>query len=106
YSHRVSINIELRTDSGLKRLAPDKDAERIEQAMGGMTSSIREAKDEKRRFRHAPRFAPGGQSTQMIVGADAATDADIVGKADRLYRAFGLRRVYYSAFSPIPYASA
>lgn len=106
YADRVSINIELPTDSGLKRLAPDKDAGRIEQAMGGMTSSIREAKDEKRRFRHAPRFAPGGQSTQMIVGADAATDADIVGKADRLYRAFGLRRVYYSAFSPIPDASA
>ncbi len=106
YADRVSINIELPTDSGLKRLAPDKDAGRIEQAMGGMTSSIREAKDEKRRFRHAPRFAPGGQSTQMIVGADAATDADIVGKVDRLYRAFGLRRVYYSAFSPIPDASA
>ena len=67
---------------------------------------IVEAKDAKKRFRHAPRFAPAGQSTQMIVGADAATDADIVGKASRLYDSFGLRRVYYSAFSPIPDASA
>jgi len=106
YADRVSINVELPTDTGLKRLAPDKDARRIETAMGGMTSSIRQASDEKRRFRHAPRFAPAGQSTQMIIGADAATDVDIVGKASGLYRAFGLRRVYYSAFSPIPDASA
>jgi putative DNA modification/repair radical SAM protein len=106
YADRVSINVELPTDAGLTRLAPDKDARRIEGAMGGMKSSIVQAKDETRRFKHAPRFAPAGQSTQMIVGADAASDADIVGKASRLYDAFGLRRVYYSAFSPIPDASA
>ena len=74
--------------------------------MGGMKSAIVQAKDERKRFKSAPRFAPAGQSTQMIVGADAATDADIVGKASRLYDGFGLRRVYYSAFSPIPDASA
>jgi len=106
YADRVSINVELPTDAGLTRLAPDKDARRIEGAMGGMKQAIVQAKDEKKRFKYAPRFAPAGQSTQMIIGADAASDADIVGKASRLYDNFRLRRVYYSAFSPIPDASA
>ena len=106
YADRVSINVELPTDSGLTRLAPDKDARQIEAAMGRLKSDIKELKDARKRFRHAPRFAPAGQSTQMIVGADSATDADIVGKASRLYDSFKLRRVYYSAFSPIPDASA
>ena len=106
YADRVSINVELPTDSGLVRLAPDKDARQIEGAMAMVNADITEAKDAKKRFRHAPRFAPAGQSTQMIVGADSATDADIVGKASRLYDGFKLRRVYYSAFSPIPDASA
>lgn len=106
YADRVSINVEMPTDAGLTRLAPDKSARQIESAMGHVKRDIVEAKDAKKRFKHAPRFAPAGQSTQMIVGADAATDADIVGKASRLYDAFRLRRVYYSAFSPIPDASA
>ncbi len=106
YADRVSINVELPTVAGLTRLAPDKDAGTIEGAMGGLKDAIVEAKDAGKRFRHAPRFAPAGQSTQMIVGADAASDVDIVGKASGLYRSFGLRRVYYSAFSPIPDASA
>ena len=103
---RVSINVELPTVAGLTRLAPDKSAATIEGAMGGMKLAIDEARDGKKHFRHAPRFAPAGQSTQMIVGADGASDADIVGKASRLYDSFRLRRVYYSAFSPIPDASA
>jgi len=106
YADRVSINVELPTDAGLTRLAPDKNARQIEGALGKTSSDIVEAKDAKKRFKHAPRFAPAGQSTQMIVGADAASDADIVGRASRLYDSFGLRRVYYSAFSPIPDASA
>ncbi len=106
YADRVSINVELPTDSGLMRLAPDKNARQIEGAMGRTKARIIEAKDERKRFRHAPRFAPAGQSTQMIVGADDANDAAIIGKASRLYGTFGLRRVYYSAFSPIPDASA
>jgi putative DNA modification/repair radical SAM protein len=106
HADRVSINVELPTDAGLTRLAPDKDARRIEGQMGGLKMAIVEAKDARKRFRHAPRFAPAGQSTQMIVGADAASDADIVGKASTLYDRFRLRRVYYSAFSPIPDASA
>ncbi|WP_296678143.1 putative DNA modification/repair radical SAM protein [Novosphingobium sp.] len=106
YADRVSINVELPTVAGLTRLAPDKKVEVIEGAMSDLKASIIEAKDAKKRFKSAPRFAPAGQSTQMIVGADDASDAAIVGKASTLYSSFRLRRVYYSAFSPIPDASA
>jgi putative DNA modification/repair radical SAM protein len=106
YADRISINVELPTRAGLTRLAPDKDETQIEGAMTRTKARIIEAKDERKRFRHASRFAPAGQSTQMIVGADDANDMAIIGKASRLYGAFGLRRVYYSAFSPIPDASA
>jgi putative DNA modification/repair radical SAM protein len=106
HADRVSINVELPTTSGLKRLAPDKSVERIAGAMGNMQSSIIDARDATKKYKSAPRYAPAGQSTQMIVGADAATDSDIVLRASGLYDAFGMRRVYYSAFSPIPDASA
>jgi putative DNA modification/repair radical SAM protein len=105
HADRVSINVELPTAPGLKRLAPEKDGARIESAMKRMKSDIEEGKDAKRRFRSAPDFAPAGQSTQMIVGADGANDSDIVLKASTLYDRYALRRVYYSAFSPIPDAS-
>jgi putative DNA modification/repair radical SAM protein len=105
YADRVSINVELPTDAGLTRLAPEKDAQQIAGAMREMKSSIADAADAGKRFKSAPRFAPAGQSTQMIVGADSASDSDIVAKASTLYDRFGLRRVYYSAFSPIPDAS-
>jgi len=106
YADRVSINIELPTVAGLERLAPDKSAKRIAHAMAGMQSAIVEAHDASTRFKSAPRYAPAGQSTQMIVGADAATDSDIIASAAGLYRDYAMRRVYYSAFSPIPDASA
>jgi putative DNA modification/repair radical SAM protein len=106
YADRVSINVELPTEAGLTRLAPDKNAARIEGAMGGLKLAIAEAKDATKRFKSAPKFAPAGQSTQMIVGADAANDTEIIGKASGLYDRYRLRRVYYSAFSPIPDASA
>jgi len=106
YADRLSINVELPTAGGLKRLAPEKDGVRIETAMSEVKSSIIDGKDAKAKYKSAPRYAPAGQSTQMIVGADAATDGDIVKKASTLYDRFGLRRVYYSAFSPIPDASA
>jgi putative DNA modification/repair radical SAM protein len=105
YADRVSINVELPTESGLTRLAPEKDAAQIAGAMRDMKASIADAGDASKRFKSAPKFAPAGQSTQMIVGADSANDADIVGKASTLYDRYGLRRVYYSAFSPIPDAS-
>ena len=106
YADRVSINVELPTASGLQRLAPEKSEARIEGAMGNIRAAIEDGADAKKRYRSAPVFAPAGQSTQMIVGADAATDRDIVARASTLYDRFNLRRVYYSAFSPIPDASA
>ena len=106
HADRVSINVELPTVGGLEKLAPEKDVGRIEGAMRDMKSSIEDGADARKRYRSAPRFAPAGQSTQMIVGADGANDRDIVRKANTLYDRFRLRRVYYSAFSPIPDASA
>jgi putative DNA modification/repair radical SAM protein len=106
HADRVSINVELPTVSGLEALAPEKSAARIEGAMADMKTAIVESDDGSKRFKSAPRFAPAGQSTQMIVGADAANDSEIVGRASVLYDRFRLRRVYYSAFSPIPDSSA
>jgi len=106
HADRVSINVELPTVRGLERLAPEKDGTRIEGAMAAMKADIVEGADARKRFRSAPSFAPAGQSTQMIVGADSASDGEIIGRASGLYDRFALRRVYYSAFSPIPDASA
>jgi putative DNA modification/repair radical SAM protein len=106
YADRVSINVELPTVAGLTRLAPEKSAPQIEGAMQDVRTAIDDGSDAKKRYKSAPRYAPAGQSTQMIVGADAATDGDIIGRAAGLYDRFKLRRVYYSAFSPIPDASA
>ncbi|WP_431469096.1 putative DNA modification/repair radical SAM protein [Sphingosinithalassobacter sp. LHW66-3] len=106
HADRLSINVELPTVAGLRRLAPEKSANRIEGAMAGTRTAIDDGRDAVKRYKSAPRFAPAGQSTQMIVGADAASDRDIVRRAATLYDRFRLRRVYYSAFSPIPDASA
>jgi len=102
YADRVSVNVELPTAESLNQLAPRKDIREIRRAMGQMRGRIDEAKAEKK----APRFAPAGQSTQLIVGADTANDSAILGTSVNLYSAYRLRRVYYSAFSPIPDASA
>jgi len=101
WADRLSINIEMPTESGLAALAPEKNLRDIRAAMGSLRLRIDETIEEKR----APRFAPAGQSTQMIVGADAAKDRDVLETSDNLYRNYRLRRVYYSAFSPIPDAS-
>ena len=106
YADRLSINVELPTETGLTQLAPEKSAGRIRTAMRELKAGIDDNLDARKKYRSAPKFAPAGQSTQMIVGADAATDADVVASASALYGKFGLRRVYYSAFSPIPDASA
>jgi putative DNA modification/repair radical SAM protein len=106
HADRLSINVELPTEAGLARLAPEKDGGRIEGAMKDLKGAILDHRDAKTRYRSAPGFAPAGQSTQMIVGADAASDAAIVTRAATLYDRYALRRVYYSAFSPIPDASA
>jgi putative DNA modification/repair radical SAM protein len=106
HADRVSINVELPTAAGLARLAPEKDGGRIETAMAATKAAILDHADAKRHYRSAPGFAPAGQSTQMIVGADSANDRAIIDRAASLYDRFRLRRVYYSGFSPIPDASA
>ena len=105
YADRLSINIELPTEASLGQLAPEKDIPGIKRSMGAMRLKIDEAKEETKTSRFAQRFAPAGQSTQMIVGADDTRDADVLQTSTTLYSSYGLRRVYYSAFSPIPDAS-
>ena len=101
YADRLSINIELPTEDGLTRLAPEKRSRTIRGAMGRLRLGIDEAEAEPK----APRFSPAGQSTQLIVGADGADDGAILGTVAGLYAGYRLKRVYYSAFSPIPEAS-
>jgi putative DNA modification/repair radical SAM protein len=106
HADRVSINVELPTTDGLQRLAPEKDVTQIESAMKDARGAIDDGVEAARKYKSAPKFAPAGQSTQMIVGADEANDGDIITRASTLYDRYRLRRVYYSAFSPIPDASA
>jgi putative DNA modification/repair radical SAM protein len=105
YADRVSINVELPTEVSLERFAPEKRPREISAAMGGLRLRIEESKAERAKTRRAPVFSPAGQSTQMIVGADGTSDATILQRSAQLYGSFGLKRVYYSAFSPIPDAS-
>lgn len=105
WADRLSINVELPTETGLQRLAPEKNLRDIRAAMGSLRLAIDENKEESRKTAKAPRFAPAGQSTQMIVGADTASDRDVLETSVNLYSNYRLRRVYYSAFSPIPDAS-
>jgi putative DNA modification/repair radical SAM protein len=110
HADRLSINVELPTEAGLARLAPDKSAGGIRGAMGELRWRIEEGKEARKAVKSTrakpPRFAPAGQSTQMIVGADGADDRAILATSGNLYGNYRLRRVYYSAFSPIPDASS
>jgi putative DNA modification/repair radical SAM protein len=106
YADRISVNIELPRDDSFAKLAPEKSTGEIKRAMGAVRLGIDSGADLSHGGKRAPRFAPAGQSTQMVVGADAASDADVLVRAEGLYGAYGLRRVYYSAFSPIPDSSA
>jgi putative DNA modification/repair radical SAM protein len=110
YADRLSINVELPTEEGLQQLAPEKTAAGIRSAMGELSWRIDENREARKvetvRRAKPPRFAPAGQSTQMIVGADGASDGVILKASNALYGDFRMRRVYYSAFSPIPDASA
>ncbi len=105
HADRLSINVELPTDDGVKRLAPEKKPETIRLSMARLRTRIEERHEPTRTGRR-DRFAPGGQSTQMIIGADETPDAGILRTSARLYGSYRLRRVYYSAFSPIPDASS
>ena len=106
YADRVSINVEMPTDAGVARFAPEKDPGGIRRAMARTRLKREEHSERTHTGRAGKRFAPAGQSTQLIVGADGADDATIIGNSERLYGSYGLKRVYYSAFSPIPDSSA
>jgi putative DNA modification/repair radical SAM protein len=105
WADRISINVELPTQVDLEKLAPEKNLGRIRTTMGVIRERIMQAKIERRASRKAPPFSPAGQSTQMIVGATATADRAILEQASSLYGEHKLRRVYYSAFSPIPDAA-
>ena len=106
YADRLSINVELPTDESVKKLAPEKRPETIRKSMATLRLKIEEKSEPTLRTKKRERFAPGGQSTQMIIGADATADAGILQASSRLYGSYHLRRVYYSAFSPIPDSSS
>ena len=106
WADRLSTNIELPTDSALEQFAPEKRPSEIRTAMARLRGKLDEAAPEKKLKAQKDRFAPAGQSTQMIVGADGARDAAILTRAAGLYSGYQLKRVYYSAFSPIPDASS
>ncbi len=105
YADRLSINIELPTATSLSALAPEKDSAAIRISMARLRERIDAGKDKSTSGKRPPKFSPGGQSTQMIVGADATDDKTILTTSAELYGQYRLRRVYYSAFSPIPDAS-
>ena len=105
YADRLSANIELARPSDLIQLAPAKTHAEIENSMEQIKYRLHEAKDKTNRKGRSPRFAPAGQTTQMIVGATTATDTQILEKSSSLYQTYELRRVYYSAFSPIQHSA-
>jgi putative DNA modification/repair radical SAM protein len=106
HADRVSANIELPTRADFARLAPEKTRESIEATMQTVKGEADAAAADQRTMKHPVRFAPAGQTTQMVVGASASTDADILATAAHLYAEHRLRRVYYSAFSPFLHAPA
>lgn len=103
---RLSINVELPTDAAVAQFAPEKNPAQIRKAMADVRLRKQAASDKSHTGRRPPKFAPAGQSTQVIVGADGSNDAVILGQSSRLYSSYKLKRVYYSAFSPIPDSSA
>ncbi|MFK7889762.1 MAG: putative DNA modification/repair radical SAM protein [Granulosicoccus sp.] len=106
YADRLSINVELARNASLTQLAPQKDAAGIKRSMAAIRARCEEAGDNSVSGRKPAKFASAGQSTQMIVGADDAVDHELLHCSSTLYSSYKLKRVYYSAFSPIPDASA
>lgn len=103
YADRMSINLEMPTESGLKLLAPDKSHQDVVKPLDLVNRQIIQLKDEKKLIKHVPKFVPAGQSTQMVIGATPETDKDIMYTAAAYYKNFSLKRVYYSGYIPICY---
>ena len=98
YADRLSVNVEIPKEENLRLLAPEKDHESVFAPMRYIQQGVLESAEERRKYRYAPRFAPAGQSTQMIVGATAETDKDILFLSSALYQRPTMRRVYYSGY--------
>ena len=98
YADRMSVNIEIPKEESLKLLAPEKDHKSVFQPMKLIQQGVIENKEDRQRYRHAPRFVPAGQSTQMIVGATKDSDRDILTMSSMLYNQPSMRRVYYSGY--------
>jgi len=107
YADRMSINLEMPTETGLKLLAPDKSHEDVKKPLGFIKDTITQYKDEKKTglIKSIPKFVPAGQSTQMVIGATPETDMEIMYSADQYYKNYSLKRVYYSGYIPISYDS-
>jgi putative DNA modification/repair radical SAM protein len=101
YADRMSVNIELPTSNGLKLLAPQKKKEDILLPMNFISRKINESSEDKTRYKSVPKFVPAGQSTQLIIGATPDHDLAILKLAEGLYKRFGMRRVFYSAYVPV-----
>lgn len=103
YADRLSVNIEIPTKKGLKLLAPDKNREDFIKPMKKVKNEIIQYKAEKKLIKSTPKYAPAGQSTQMIIGASGETDQEIMYASNFFYKQFKLKRVYYSGYVPISY---
>lgn len=107
YADRMSINLEMPTEMGLKLLAPEKSHDDVKMPLGFIKDTITKFKDEKKTglIKSIPKFVPAGQSTQMVIGATPETDMEIMYSADEYYKNFSLKRVYYSGYIPISHDS-
>ncbi|MGJ8592667.1 MAG: putative DNA modification/repair radical SAM protein [Aquaticitalea sp.] len=103
YADRLSVNIEIPTEAGLKLLAPEKNRADFIKPMEKVKNEIIQYKSEKKLIKSTPKFAPAGQSTQMIIGASGETDQQIMWTSNYFYKNFNLKRVYYSGYIPISY---
>jgi probable DNA metabolism protein len=101
YADRLSVNIELPSEESLKRLTRAKTYPSVLTPMGVIRETIAETREDRKRLRRVPAFAPAGQSTQLIVGASPESDFDVLQLANRLYQGQALKRVYYSAYVPV-----
>ena len=101
YADRLSVNIEIPSEQSLKLIAPQKDYQSVFTPMGYIHQHFLESKEEKKKYRHAPRYAPAGQSTQMVIGASPENDQQILNLASLLYKKPSMKRVYYSGYVPV-----
>lgn len=101
YADRMSINLEMPTETGLKTFAPEKSHAEVQKDLGLVRDRLIQLKEERQVIRNVPKYVPAGQTTQMVVGAHQETDRDVLVMADRHYQEFKLKRVYYSGYIPI-----